>query len=250
VSPFTVGLASAAGLAGGALLPLIVHRLAVASGEPVRSECAACEQVLPAGMAGWLRLPARCVECGRRLGPPFWLTGATAAVASGLIAAALGPVPALPLYLALCLLGVLLGAIDLACQRLPHLLVVPSIWLASALFIAIAAASGQWSVLLRAGLGAAALGAAFLLLFLLPGRGLGYGDVKLAVLLGLFLGWLGWREVVLGGMLPWLVNAPIVLALMLVGRVGRRTSLPFGPAMLVGALLAVLVSPWLDVLRV
>jgi leader peptidase (prepilin peptidase)/N-methyltransferase len=50
---------------------------------------------------------------------------------------------------------------------------------------------------------------------------------------------LGWREVVWGALLPWLVNAPAVLALVLLGRVGRKSRLPFGPAMLVGSLVAV-----------
>ena len=84
-------------------------------------------------------------------------------------------------------------------------------------------------------------------LHLISPRGLGFGDVKLAVLLGLFLGFLGWRDVLLGGLLPWLVNAPVVIILLASGRAGRRTAVPFGPAMLTGALAAILVSAWVDV---
>ena len=76
------------------------------------------------------------------------------------------------------------------------------------------------------------LGLLYQLLYLLPGEGIGYGDVRLAVLLGLFLGWLGWAEVVGGALLPWLVNGPVVLGLLLAGRVHRKSRLPFGPAML------------------
>jgi len=244
VSALTIGLASLVGLFGGALLPLPAYRLSVPADEPTRSACIACGTTLPGGRQGWIGFLTRCSACGARLGSPAWLTAIVAAVACGLIAATVGPVPVLPMFVAVGLLGVLLGAVDLDCKRLPHALVVPAIRVSGALFAVVSALTGEWGALLRAALGAVILGAAFLLLYLLPGRGLGYGDVKLAVLLGLFLGWLGWREVLLGGLLPWLVNAPIVIALLLSARVSRKTSLPFGPAMLVGALLAVLVGAW------
>jgi leader peptidase (prepilin peptidase)/N-methyltransferase len=152
---------------------------------------------------------------------------------------------ALPLYVAMAVFGVLLAVIDLACKRLPHALVVPSIWLTGALFAIVAALTGSWGSWVRAVIAGAALGAVFLGLWLVPGQGLGFGDVKLAVLLGLFLGWLGWGAVLLGGLLPWLVNGPIALALLISRRVGRKTFLPFGPAMLAGALLSVMSIAWL-----
>jgi leader peptidase (prepilin peptidase)/N-methyltransferase len=164
-----------------------------------------------------------------------------------LVALALGARPVLPLYLALCVLAVVLGAIDAACQRLPHVLVWPATWLSLATFTAIAAATGAWSDLLRAILGAAALGAFYLLVFLvglLFRGGFGWGDVKLAVPLGLFLGWLGWGPVLLGGLLPSLLNAPVLIGLLLARRTSRHGSVPFGPAMLTAAVVAIGVSGW------
>ena len=95
-------------------------------------------------------------------------------------------------------------------------------------------------------LGAIVLGFVFELLYLIPGGNLGYGDVRLAVLLGLFLGWLGWREVLWGALLPWLINGPVVLGLLLAGKVGWKSRLPLGPALLAGALLSVVLGGVLD----
>jgi leader peptidase (prepilin peptidase)/N-methyltransferase len=240
-----IGAGALVGAVGGLLVPLPAYRLSVPADEPDRSTCLACAASLPAGLAGWVRLPAACPTCGAGLGPPAGFTTAAGGLAGGLLAAGLGATGALPLFLALAVLGVLLAAIDLACRRLPHQLVVPALGVAIVLFAGLALVSGEWRAWLRAVLAAAVLGGVFLLLANLPGGGLGYGDVKLAALLGLFLGWLSWRAVLWGGLLPWLINGPVVLGLLLAGRVRRRSALPFGPALLAGALLAVLVNAWL-----
>jgi leader peptidase (prepilin peptidase)/N-methyltransferase len=233
-----VVLATAAGLVGGALVPMTAYRLAVPFEEPDRTACIHCGLTL----RGWVRLPSVCTSCGRRLGPPAALTAAVGAVVAGTVAVALGPSPVLPLFVALTVLGVLLGAIDIACARLPHVLVLPAIAVSLAGFAVVAAVTGSWSDLGRVLAGAAALGGGFAVLHLLSARLVGRGDVTLAALLGGYLGWLGWPSVILGAMVPWLVNAPVVLALLATRRIGRRAVLPFGPAMLVGAWLTVLLA--------
>jgi len=229
------------GLIGGSVLPIPAYRLAVEFDEPHRDACVDCGRPLP----GWL--PVRCRGCGRRLGPPVWLTAGLSALACGLMAMALGPVPVLVPMLGLSVLGVLLAVIDIACKRLPHVLVLPAIAVSAVILLGIAAGTGDWARLERAGLGALALTVLFGLLYLLPGRAVGLGDVTLAALLGGYLGFLGWRFVVLGAVLPWLVNAPVLIVLLVSGRIGRKATVPFGPAMLAGALLAVLAGSWLDV---
>jgi leader peptidase (prepilin peptidase)/N-methyltransferase len=80
---------------------------------------------------------------------------------------------------------------------------------------------------------------------LLAPAGLGMGDVKLAGLLGLYLGWLGWPVVLLGFLLGFAVQALVGLVLLAARRAGRHTELPFGPALLGGSLAAALLSaPW------
>lgn len=239
------GLAGLVGLSGGALVPFVAYRLSVPAGDPPRDQCVSCGRSLP---GGWLRLDSRCASCATRWGPPAWLTAAIGAVCCGLIGYALGPRLELPLYVAAGVFGVLLGAIDCACKRLPHALVVPAIGVFGAVLAIVAAVSGDGAALIRAALGAAALAVVFGLLYLLPWRGLGLGDLKLGVALGGLLGWLGWREVWWGLLLAWLINGPVVLALLLAGRVGRRSMVPFGPALLAGALAAIVVGAWLDAL--
>ena len=139
------------------------------------------------------------------------------------MAPAFGADPVLPLFVALAVLGTRSAAIDIACQRLPTRWWCRRSRPAPVLLAVLAAVDRQWGSLGRALLGAVALGAVYFLLHLAPGRPLGFGDVKLAVLLGLFLGWLGWREVVWGALLPWLVNVPVVLVVLLTGRAERKS---------------------------
>jgi leader peptidase (prepilin peptidase)/N-methyltransferase len=68
--------------------------------------------------------------------------------------------------------------------------------------------------------------------------GMGMGDVKLAGLLGLLLGWLGWPVVVAGFLLGFVVQAVLGLALIVLRRAGRDTELPFGPALVLGTAVA------------
>src|SRR3954468_20655906 len=107
------------GLIGGSVLPAPAYRLAVELDEPHRVACAGCGR---SPLRWW---PVRCRGCGLRLGPPACLTAGLSAVACGLIAVAVGPVPVLVPLLGLAVLGVLLGVIDVACKRLPHVLVLP-----------------------------------------------------------------------------------------------------------------------------
>ena len=66
------------------------------------------------------------------------------------------------------------------------------------------------------------------------------GDVKLAGLIGLFLGYASWGRVVAGFFLAFLAGAIVGVALMLAGRAGRKTAIPFGPFMALGAILSTL----------
>jgi leader peptidase (prepilin peptidase) / N-methyltransferase len=159
------------------------------------------------------------------------------------VAWAIGPSADLPAFLYLGAVGVALGAIDLEHRRLPNALTLPSYVIGAALLAVAVLAGGPddtWGAYLRALLGMAALFAFYFVLALIYPAGMGFGDVKLAGVLGLYLGWLGWGPVVVGAFLGFLLGALVGLALMATHRVGRKSRIPFGPFMLVGALLAVL----------
>lgn len=169
--------------------------------------------------------------------PPVLEAGT--AVLFALAALRFGATWELPAFWYLAAVGVLLGVVDLRHRLLPNRVVLPSYGVGGAALLVAAAAGGEWAALLRAGLGGAALFAAFLVLALISPSGLGMGDVKLAGLLGLYLGWLGWPAVLLGAVAGFVVQAAIALVLLATRRIGLRGELPFGPAMLLGAALAI-----------
>lgn len=141
----------------------------------------------------------------------------------------------MPLLPAL-VVGVLLARADLRSGRLPDPLVF---LLAMAVVLPVL---DRPAVALARGLAASIL--VFSLYFgvaLLPGEGLGFGDVKLGAVLAFGLGVQGWHTVLLGLALPPLIIGPTALALVATRRLGRRDPLPFGPALLGGALATLVV---------
>ncbi|MGY1841543.1 MULTISPECIES: prepilin peptidase [unclassified Modestobacter] len=177
---------------------------------------------------------------GRAVRPPVVEFG-TAALCV-LVAVRMGPRPELPAYLLLAMVGVLLVMVDLRHQVLPDRVLLPALVAGIGLLAAAALAGGEGTALLRALGGAAVLFLAYLVLALASPGGLGMGDVKLAGLLGLYLGWVGWGALLYGALAGFALQALIALALVTTRRVGRSGALPFGPAMLVGALLTVLLA--------
>jgi leader peptidase (prepilin peptidase) / N-methyltransferase len=157
------------------------------------------------------------------------------ATAAGLLATTVGATPLLPVLLLAVAIGVLLAAIDIRCLRLPDPLVAA---LAVVIVVPLTLSGEAGRAFLAAGL----VGLGYLLVALLPGGGLGLGDVKLAAVLAFVLGFIGWPAVVVGVIAPHLINGPIALALLVRRRAGRRSALPFGPALLAGALLAVVTA--------
>ena len=169
--------------------------------------------------------------------PRGLLEVATAAL-FGLAALRFGPTAELPAWLWSGAAGVLLSEIDRRERLLPNRVLLPATVGALLLLTAAAAAGDRWDDLLRAVLAGAAAFAVLLAMALVSPAGMGMGDVKLAGLLGLLLGWLGWPVVVAGFLLGFVVQAVLGLALIVLRRAGRDTELPFGPALVLGTAVA------------
>jgi leader peptidase (prepilin peptidase) / N-methyltransferase len=159
-----------------------------------------------------------------------------------LLAYARGPQADLPAFLTLGAFGVALAYIDLRRHRLPDALTIPAFAAGATLLAGAAAADQEWGAYARAWLGAIALAGFYLLLVLLRPADMGLGDVKLAGVLGLYLGWLGWGALLVGAFLGFLFGGLLGLGLVVLRRATLRTSVPAGPTMLLGALAAVLWS--------
>jgi leader peptidase (prepilin peptidase)/N-methyltransferase len=138
--------------------------------------------------------------------------------------------------------AVVLGAVDLASHRLPDRVTFPAYAVCGAALVVDAAVLGSWTSLLRAILAAGAAFAVSAGVAAIVPEGLGYGDVKLLGLLGLVLGWAGWGVLLAGVLLGLLTGALVSVALMAARRAGWRTALPFGPPLLVGAVLALALT--------
>lgn len=148
----------------------------------------------------------------------------------------------LPAYLLLAASLVALSVIDLRHFLLPNRIIYPVTGASVALLVLAALAEGDSEALLRSFAGAVGAFVVFLALHLVSPRAMGFGDVRLAFLLGLDLGWLGGGEVVLGLLLGFVYGAVIGLVLIATGIRSRRDHIPFGPFMAAGALTALLVG--------
>jgi leader peptidase (prepilin peptidase)/N-methyltransferase len=148
----------------------------------------------------------------------------------------------LPAYLYLGVVGVALTFIDLDVQRLPDLIVLPSYPIAFVLLVVPTVATGQWAWLLRSVIAALVLFVVYFVLALVSpgGGGLGLGDVKLAGLLGLLLGWLSWGTVIVSLGAAFVIGGVIALILLVSGRASRSSQIAFGPSMVLGAWVALM----------
>lgn len=170
-----------------------------------------------------------------------------AAVATGVVAFALGAAvgwaPALTFLMYLAPLGVALAVVDWRTRLLPTKVIAPSYAVVAVLAGLSAWVEGDVGALVTAALGWLVAGGTFFLLWFIYPRGMGYGDVRLSGVLGIALGYLGWSELLVG------VYAGFILGgvgglLLSVLRVVDRKAYPFGPFMLVGAVVGVLTGPY------
>ncbi len=242
-----VSLCSLLGLAIGSFLNVVIWR--VPRDESVVSPPSACPScghpIRPVDnipVVSWLLLRGRCRDCGERISPRYPLVELGTAVLFGLTAWHFGPVWHLPAFLYLAAIAVALALIDLDVHRLPDAIVVPSYPVAAVLLVAGALLEGEPGVLLRALLGGVALLAFYFVLVLIYPSGMGLGDVKLAGVLGMYLGFLGWGPLVAGAFLAFLLGGLVGGVLMVLRRAGRKSKIPFGPFMLIGAGLAIFVG--------
>lgn len=247
-----VAFAAVFGLVIGSFLNVVVYRVPHGISLLRDSQCPNCEapvrpwQNVP--VVSWIALRGRCASCGTRISVRYplveiataiafvsvtWWTlggGATHAVGGAwtVAVATIG-------YAYLAAISIALFLIDIDTRRLPNAIVLPSYLVGTAVFLTLAVLTGDWWSLARAGIGMVSLYAFFLLLRVIRPGGMGGGDVKLAGVLGLFLGWIGWGALIVGAFAGFLYGGVFGIALLLTRRAGRKTAIPFGPWMILGA---------------
>jgi leader peptidase (prepilin peptidase) / N-methyltransferase len=247
MTAFVAVVSGILGLAIGSFLNVVIHRVP-AKQSVVRppSRCPRCErEIAPRDnipVLSWLLLRGKCRHCGEPISARYPLVEmATAAlfVAGGIRFADSW---ALPAYLLLFASLLAISVIDLEHYIIPNRIVYPTLFAGAGLLAAAALLEGEPSRIRDAAIGS--LGAWFALLvvhFIQPG-GMGFGDVRLAAVLGMYLGWLDLELVLLGMLLGILLGAVLGVLLVVTRIRGRKDAIPFGPFLAAGAVIAIFAS--------
>lgn len=224
----------------GSFLNVVAYRLP--RGESLshpRSRCPACETPIRpydnVPVFSWLLLRGRCRSCREPISARYPIVEGSTAALCALVVAVKGPTSAALLGVVLVLLLVPITLIDLDLRIIPNKLTLAGCVAAPAILAVTAS-----DALLEHVIAGVAAGGFLLLAVLAYPRGMGMGDVKLAAMLGLFLG-----RAVAPAMFVALISGTLVGA-VIIARVGaekgRKTAIPFGPYLALGGLVGLLVG--------
>lgn len=250
-----VGAATILGLLFGSFLNVVVYRVpAGLSLLHPGSQCVSCARHLTpfelVPVVSWLALGGRCRTCRAPISWRYPLLELALGALWGVLAWRLWPLAplALPAYLALGFVTLALAVIDAQTKRLPNRITYPA-FATLVLLLGVASVVGHDPARMeRAALAAVIVGVAFLVLALLVPGGMGLGDVKLVPTLALALGWLSWSVLAEGFMFAFVLGGMVGIALLAFGRAHRKSRLPFGPWLVSGTLLAIVIGPATTVL--
>ena len=233
------------GLCVGSFLNVVIYR--VPRRESVvrpRSHCPACEAPIAdrdnIPVLSWMLLRGRCRSCGARISVRYPLVELGTAVLFVAAAVRLGATWQLPAFCVFFASLLAISVIDLDHYIIPNRVIYPTLAVTIPLLVVAAAADGSWDHLRNAAIGGVAGFAVLLAIHVAVPRGMGFGVVRLAGVIGMMLGWLGLRYLFLGLFLAFLLASVIGVALIAARLRSRKDAVPFGPFMALGAVLAVL----------
>ena len=195
----------------------------------------------------WLLLRGKCRNCKSAISMRYPFVELGTGVLFGIVAWKFWPASVsgfllLIAFLYLAAASVALALIDLDTHTLPNAIVIPSYFVGAALLCAAGIANGNYGALFRASIGMAVLWIFYFATAMAYPGGMGFGDVKLAGVLGLYLGYLSWGALVTGAFAAFILGGIFGSALLASRKVSRKSGIPFGPWMLVGAWVGVLFS--------
>lgn len=232
------------GLAFGSFLNVVIWR--VPRKESVvhpPSHCPGCDAPIHPRdnipIVSWLLLRGRCRHCGAPISvryPLVELGTAALFVGAGVHFRTSWVLPAYLLFFAALLA---ISLIDLDHFIVPNRIVWPAGLLSIPLLILAAGLGHQWHALRNAIIGAVGAWLFLLIVHVINPRGMGFGDVRLAALIGLYLGWPGLSYVALGLFLAFLTGSVVGIGLIALRRKGMKSALPFGPFLALGATITV-----------
>ena len=247
-----IGLCALFGLVVGSFLNVVIYR--VPRGESIvtpRSACPSCgapvreRDNIP--VLSWLLLRGRCRDCSAPISARYPLVELACAALFAGTASRFGNQWDLPAFLVLFAGLLALSCIDIERMLLPKKIVYPLTLLVLALFLMASLATGHWHNLAIAGVCAVGWFSVFFAMNLISPRILGFGDVRLSLVLGMTLGWLGVSYVLLGFFAANLIGAAIGLTLIATNHMTRSDRIPYGVFLAAGCAVAVFAGP--EILR-
>jgi leader peptidase (prepilin peptidase) / N-methyltransferase len=252
----TLGLGLCAGVVGliaGSFANVPIHRWPAGGKvtEPRRSACAGCGESVRARdnvpVFSWIVLRGRCRNCDASISVRYLLVELLIGALFGIVAWVWGFDALLPALLVFTWALVVATVIDLEHRIIPNRLTLRLPFVLLPLLVIAAALDGAWSDLWRALLAGVAVPGVMLLLSesfrLLRGQpGIGMGDIKLAISLGLVVGYLGGVQLVVFAYASIISAVVIAIGLMLAGRAKLASRIPFGPYLAIGAMVPVLAG--------
>ena len=268
---FLAGIAGVFGLAIGSFLNVVIYRVPI--GKSIAypaSACPNCGSGIHAydnvPVFSWFALGGKCRNCKEPISARYPLvelgTGLLFFVVALPVAARLAAVQpttetiasalTLVAYLYLAAISVALSFIDIEHHKLPNVIVLPSYAVGALLLGSASIITGDYGQLLRAGIGLGAMGLAYLLIAVIKPGAMGLGDVKLAGVLGLYLGFNGWGALIIGSLAAFILGGIYGVVLILLRRTTRKSGIPFGPWMVLGAWIGILFGNliWTDYLSI
>jgi leader peptidase (prepilin peptidase)/N-methyltransferase len=248
--PVLLAATALVGLAIGSFLNVVIYRVPreLSLSSPP-SACPSCGTPIRkrhnVPIFGWLALRGRCAACSAPVSiryPLIELATALLFPASAWQVARLHLLPALPGYLIFAATALALSMIDLDVKLLPNAIVLPAYPVLGLALTLAAVVLDTPAALLRALIcGMALFGFYFLLAFIHP-EGMGFGDVKLAGIIGGMLGFLSYQACLVGAFGGFVIGGVSGLAMIALRGRSRKSPLPFGPFMLAGAFLALFAA--------
>jgi leader peptidase (prepilin peptidase)/N-methyltransferase len=233
------------GLCVGSFLNVVIHR--VPKRESVvrpRSHCPTCDAQIAdrdnVPVVSWLLLRGRCRTCQAPIPARYPLVELGTAVLFAAAAVRFGATWQLPAFCIFFASLLAVSVIDLDLFIIPNRVIYPTLFITAPLLALAAAAEGSWGQLRNAAIGGAAGFGLLLVIHVAMPRGMGFGDVRLAGVIGMMLGWLGLRYLFLGLFLAFLLAAVIGIVLIAARLRTRKDAVPFGPFLAGGAVLAAL----------
>lgn len=241
---FSATLAVLLGLLFGSFLNVVIHRLPrEESLSHPSSRCPRCgTPIAPWNnipVVSWLLLRGRARCCGASISVRYPLVEAGTAALFGGTAWIVGGSWVLPAYLWFAAVTFVLILTDLDHKRIPNAILYPGTIVAVALLGIGGAVEGDLPAVWRGLAGGAGYFALLLVVALVARGGFGFGDVKLAFLLGIFTAHRSWEALGVGVFAAFVIGGLVSIALLIAGRAGRKDAIPFGPSLVAGAYVAI-----------